>query len=201
MASRASAPAILWAAAAIVGLLGSFSQAEFYWSRGPLRALGGGCRPPRSDPLRSCFPAKSSARRSPSASIRSAVADGFRSRPGRVRLCADVSLAPWRAWLDSRRGPQPPRRARRIRATKRRGASHRLGGDEPRRRRDDLSENLELSRGRTVLFMLALLEVGAVALVLAVAILGFQVSSLDVARFAVVRRFPPRSKLASVFFS
>ena len=36
-----------------------------------------------------------------------------------------------------------------------------------------------------MLFMLALLEVGAVALVLAVAILGFQVSSLDLARFAV----------------
>lgn len=46
-----------------------------------------------------------------------------------------------------------------------------------------LSENLETSRGRTVLFMLALLEVGAVALVLAVAILGLQVSSLDFARF------------------
>ena len=35
-----------------------------------------------------------------------------------------------------------------------------------------VGENLEPSRGRTVLFMLALLEVGAVALVLAIAILG-----------------------------
>ena len=46
-----------------------------------------------------------------------------------------------------------------------------------------LSENLEASRGRTVLFMLALLEVGAVALVLAIAILSFQVASLDFAHF------------------
>ncbi len=35
-----------------------------------------------------------------------------------------------------------------------------------------LSERLDPSRGRTILFMLALLEVGAVALILAVAILG-----------------------------
>lgn len=46
-----------------------------------------------------------------------------------------------------------------------------------------LSENLETSRGRTVLFMLALLEVGAVALVLAIAILGVHVSALDFAQF------------------
>jgi hydrogenase-4 component B len=47
-----------------------------------------------------------------------------------------------------------------------------------------LSEHLETSRGRTVLFMLALLEVGTVALILAIAILGLQVSSLDFARFS-----------------
>jgi formate hydrogenlyase subunit 3/multisubunit Na+/H+ antiporter MnhD subunit len=46
-----------------------------------------------------------------------------------------------------------------------------------------LAENLDAARGRTVLFMLALLEVGAVALVLAVAILGAHASSLDFARF------------------
>ena len=46
-----------------------------------------------------------------------------------------------------------------------------------------LSERLEPSRGRTVLFMLVLLEVGAVALLLAVAILGLQASSLDFAPF------------------
>lgn len=46
-----------------------------------------------------------------------------------------------------------------------------------------LSENLEPARGRTVLFMLALLEVGAVALVLAIAILGFHASALDFAQF------------------
>ncbi len=48
-----------------------------------------------------------------------------------------------------------------------------------------LSERLEPSRGRTVLFMLALLEVGAVALVLALAILGVRTSSLDFAGFVV----------------
>jgi hydrogenase-4 component B len=47
-----------------------------------------------------------------------------------------------------------------------------------------LSENLEPSRGRTVLFMLALLEVGAVALVLAIAILGVRSSSLQLFDFA-----------------
>lgn len=47
-----------------------------------------------------------------------------------------------------------------------------------------LSENLDPSRGRTVLFMLALLEVGAVALILAVAILGLHASSLGFAQFA-----------------
>ena len=47
-----------------------------------------------------------------------------------------------------------------------------------------LSERLEASRGRTILFMLALLEIGAVALVLAVAILGVGASSLEFARFA-----------------
>jgi formate hydrogenlyase subunit 3/multisubunit Na+/H+ antiporter MnhD subunit len=46
-----------------------------------------------------------------------------------------------------------------------------------------LAENLDAARGRTVLFMLALLEVGTVALVLAVAILGAHASSLDFARF------------------
>lgn len=46
-----------------------------------------------------------------------------------------------------------------------------------------LSENLETARGRTVLFMLSLLEVGAMALVLAVAILGLHASSLDFAQF------------------
>jgi hydrogenase-4 component B len=44
-------------------------------------------------------------------------------------------------------------------------------------------DDLETSRGRTVLFMLALLEVGAVALVLAIAILGLHVSSLDLKEF------------------
>ena len=42
-----------------------------------------------------------------------------------------------------------------------------------------LSDDLDASRGRTVLFMLSLLEVGAVALVLAIAILGFYDSSLQ----------------------
>jgi hydrogenase-4 component B len=46
-----------------------------------------------------------------------------------------------------------------------------------------VSENLDDARGRTVLFMLALLEVGAVALVLGIAILGSHASSLDLARF------------------
>jgi formate hydrogenlyase subunit 3/multisubunit Na+/H+ antiporter MnhD subunit len=46
-----------------------------------------------------------------------------------------------------------------------------------------LSDNLEAARDRTVLFMLALLEVGAVALVLAVSLLGFHAASLDLAQF------------------
>ena len=46
-----------------------------------------------------------------------------------------------------------------------------------------VGENLEPSRGRTVLFMLALLEVGAVALVLAIAILGVRISSLQLSDF------------------
>jgi formate hydrogenlyase subunit 3/multisubunit Na+/H+ antiporter MnhD subunit len=46
-----------------------------------------------------------------------------------------------------------------------------------------LSENLEPSRGRTVLFMLALLEVGAVALAVAIAILGARISSLQLSAF------------------
>jgi hydrogenase-4 component B len=46
-----------------------------------------------------------------------------------------------------------------------------------------LSENLEPSRDRTVLFMLALLEVGSVALVLAIAILGTRISSLQLSDF------------------
>jgi formate hydrogenlyase subunit 3/multisubunit Na+/H+ antiporter MnhD subunit len=47
-----------------------------------------------------------------------------------------------------------------------------------------LSENLAPSRGRTVLFMLALLEAGAVALVLAVIMLGAGASSLDFSEFS-----------------
>jgi hydrogenase-4 component B len=46
-----------------------------------------------------------------------------------------------------------------------------------------LSEDLETARDRTVLFMLALLEVGAVALVLAIALLGRHASALDFAQF------------------
>lgn len=46
-----------------------------------------------------------------------------------------------------------------------------------------LSDNLERSRGRTVLFMLALLEVGAVALVLAIALLSWYGSSLQFTAF------------------
>ena len=46
-----------------------------------------------------------------------------------------------------------------------------------------LSERLNSARGSTVLFMLALLEVGAVGLILAVAILGLGTSSLDFASF------------------
>src|SRR5271154_6388898 len=46
-----------------------------------------------------------------------------------------------------------------------------------------LSERLDSARGSTVLFMLALLEVGAVGLILAVAILGLGTSSLDFASF------------------
>jgi formate hydrogenlyase subunit 3/multisubunit Na+/H+ antiporter MnhD subunit len=48
-----------------------------------------------------------------------------------------------------------------------------------------LSEDLASSRGRTILFMLALLEVGAVALTLVVAILGFRSGSLDFAQYAL----------------
>ena len=59
-----------------------------------------------------------------------------------------------------------------------------------------LSERLEPSRGRTVLFMLVLLEVGAVALLLAVAILGLQASSLDFAAF--VARAPSLSAAIEV---
>lgn len=46
-----------------------------------------------------------------------------------------------------------------------------------------LSDNLARGRGRTVLFMLALLEVGAVALVLAIALLASYASSLQFAAF------------------
>lgn len=46
-----------------------------------------------------------------------------------------------------------------------------------------LSDTLEQGRGRTVLFMLALLEVGAVALVLAIAILGLHASGLTFSAF------------------
>jgi hydrogenase-4 component B len=46
-----------------------------------------------------------------------------------------------------------------------------------------LSERIETFRGRTVLFMLALLEVGLVALLLAVAILGLGAGSLDFGQF------------------
>ena len=82
-----------------------------------------------------------------------------------------------------RRRVQPARRARRVRSLERGRPAGRLGSDEPRRRRDDPSDRLEPSRGRTVLFMLALLEVGAVALLLAVAArpLG---PRLDFAQFA-----------------
>lgn len=47
-----------------------------------------------------------------------------------------------------------------------------------------LSERLAPSSGRTVLFMLALLEVGAVALLLTIAILGLKASSFDFSGFA-----------------
>lgn len=47
-----------------------------------------------------------------------------------------------------------------------------------------LSERLEASRGGTVLFMLALLEVGSVALLLAIAVLGLGTASLDFGQFA-----------------
>ncbi len=47
-----------------------------------------------------------------------------------------------------------------------------------------LSDNLHLARGRTVLFMLALLEAGAVALLLAVALLGRHAGSLSLSLFA-----------------
>jgi formate hydrogenlyase subunit 3/multisubunit Na+/H+ antiporter MnhD subunit len=46
-----------------------------------------------------------------------------------------------------------------------------------------IADNLDAARGRTVLFMLALLEVGAVALVIAIAILGTYASGLDLTRF------------------
>jgi hydrogenase-4 component B len=46
-----------------------------------------------------------------------------------------------------------------------------------------LSERLEASRGQTILFMLALLEVGSVALLLAIAILGLDASSLEISQF------------------
>jgi hydrogenase-4 component B len=46
-----------------------------------------------------------------------------------------------------------------------------------------LGENLDAARGRNVLFMLALLEVGAVALIVAIAILGVRVSSLQLFDF------------------
>ncbi len=65
-----------------------------------------------------------------------------------------------------------------------------------------LSERLETSRGRTILFMLALLEVGAVALVLAVVILGAAASSLDFAGFAnaaVTRTYPMQIGVGLLF--
>jgi formate hydrogenlyase subunit 3/multisubunit Na+/H+ antiporter MnhD subunit len=52
-----------------------------------------------------------------------------------------------------------------------------------------LSERLGSSRGRTVLFMLSLLEVGAVALVLAVIMLGSGASSLGFASFTARAAF------------
>jgi hydrogenase-4 component B len=61
-----------------------------------------------------------------------------------------------------------------------------------------LSEQLEASRGRTVLFMLALLEVGSVALLLAVAILGLGASSLDFGQFAARAPVPGAAAEAGV---
>jgi formate hydrogenlyase subunit 3/multisubunit Na+/H+ antiporter MnhD subunit len=56
-----------------------------------------------------------------------------------------------------------------------------------------LSDGLDRRRGRTVLFMLALLEVGAVALVLAIAILGLQVGGMSFAQFATGASVLPHS--------
>jgi formate hydrogenlyase subunit 3/multisubunit Na+/H+ antiporter MnhD subunit len=56
-----------------------------------------------------------------------------------------------------------------------------------------LSDNLGRSRGRTVLFMLALLEVGTVALVLAIALLGWHGSSLQFSAFEAGAAGLPRA--------
>lgn len=59
-----------------------------------------------------------------------------------------------------------------------------------------LSDNLDRARGRTVLFMLALLEVGAVALVLAVALLGWHASSLLFPAFGTgAATMPPAAQI------
>ena len=53
-----------------------------------------------------------------------------------------------------------------------------------------LSDGLDRKRGRTVLFMLALLEVGAVALVLAISIMGLRVGDMSFAQFAAAPAWP-----------
>jgi hydrogenase-4 component B len=55
-----------------------------------------------------------------------------------------------------------------------------------------LSDGLDPRRGRAVLFMLALLEVGAVALVLAVTLLGMRVSSLGFPQFVLAASSLPQ---------
>ncbi|WP_089174959.1 proton-conducting transporter membrane subunit [Bosea sp. AS-1] len=61
-----------------------------------------------------------------------------------------------------------------------------------------LSDNLGRGRGRTILFMLALLELGAVALVLAIALLGWQSSSLLFSTFGTGATAVPQSMMIGI---
>ena len=90
--------------------------------------------------------------------------------------------------LDLRRGVEPDRRARRVRVAGRGELPHRLGDHEPRRRGHDPRRGSRAEKGRPVLFMLGLLEAGAVALILAFILLAGHAGSIVVRRFCAARR-------------
>ena len=131
--------AILWVVAAIVGTVPiDFSAPNAAGRRrrsaalparlsalpGPAETVAHSCRHP--------------ARRSHSGSAPEALwLMGFGLVPAGFACALDVSVATGIEWLAVRRGHEPARRARRIWPSKRRGAAHRMGGDEPRRRGDD----------------------------------------------------------------